>query len=383
VSNELRGAAGDLAQDRALAVVQPPQRPRVLIVLRSFVMGGAQRQATLIANGLHRRGLAAIAVWAFEPGPGVGRLLAADIPTRVIHPGSEGSIARRARLLARYAYALRCARPDVLLPFTDFPNRVTGAVWPLTGAAACVWNQRDEGREVTRHPLERLAIRQCSTFVANSAVGRQHLVSTFGVAEDRISIIPNGVSPPEPMPDRAAARRAFGVDAGALLAVMVANLHGFKDHETLVRAWRLVVDAREGEPVLLLAGRPGDAAERIRGLCVELGVARSIRLLSSRREGCPNAVLEAMAAGLPVVATDIVGTREALGASYPDLVPPSNAGALAAAVLALLDDHPRRTQLGDRNRARAAALFSPGAVVTAYESLVSRLLRPGRAMASA
>lgn len=382
----------------------PPARhsppTRVLIVLRDFNMGGSLRQAALIANRLHTLTAATVEVWAFEYGRAVHDLLLPEITTRVLHPGSAGSALQRAHDLGRFLLALRSARADVLLPFNDFPNRVVGSLWPLTGAAACVWNQRDEGREVTQRPLERLAIRQSTCFVANSNVGRSHLVSTFGVPEGRISIIRNGVAPPSIALDRTSARRTLDLDAGTPVAVMVANTHRFKDHETLVHAWRLVVDGLAEPPLLLLAGRPGDRHARIVELGAQLGLEQSIRLLgevadvwpllaasdiavfSSRREGCPNAVLEAMAAGLPVVATDIVGTREALGDTYPYLVPPGDPRALADSIRNLLAHPAERAALAGRNRNRVACEFSPQSAADAYASLVSRLLRPGRCTAS-
>ncbi len=382
----------------------PPVRPspptRVLIVLRDFHMGGSLRQAALIANRLHTLSEAEVEVWAFEQGQAAHDLLLPEISTRVIHPGSAGSAFQRARDLGRFLLAVRSARADVLLPFNDFPNRVVGSVWPLTGAAACVWNQRDEGREVTRRPLERFAIRLSTCFVANSNVGRSHLVSTFGVPERRISIIRNGVAPPLFPPDRESSRRLLALDARTPVAVMVANMHRFKDHETLIHAWRFVVDDLAEQPLLLLAGRPGDRHARIVELGAQLGLEQSIRLLgevadvwpllaasdmavfSSRREGCPNAVLEAMAAGLPVVATDIVGTREALGETYPYLVPPGDPRALADSIRNLLEQPAERATLAELNRNRAACEFSPKVVADAYASLVSRMLRPGRCTAS-
>jgi glycosyltransferase involved in cell wall biosynthesis len=195
-----------------------------------------------------------------------------------------------------------------------------------------------------------------------------------------VQVVPNGVELPPPAADRAAWRSRLGLADDQLAACMIAHLHIFKDHATLLRAWRMVVDRRGNgpPPVLLLAGKPGDTADATGQLVAELQLQRHVRLLgpvddvagllgaadlgvlSSRREGCPNAVLEYMAAGLPVIASDIDGVRMALGpAAAPWLAPTGNAAALAAQIAALLDDAGLRQQLGAANRQRAQIEFSP------------------------
>jgi glycosyltransferase involved in cell wall biosynthesis len=169
---------------------------------------------------------------------------------------------------------------------------------------------------------------------------------------------------------------------------VVANLQKNKDHETLLRAWRIACDrlgaplarqAGEGPGVralLVLAGRL-DAPAAIQGLIGELQLDQSVRLLgevddvsgllsaadlgvlSSRSEGCPNGVLESMAAGLAVVATDCPGIREAVGgAGTPWLAPAGDAEAMAERILRLAADAELRAQLGAANRQRIASEFT-------------------------
>jgi glycosyltransferase involved in cell wall biosynthesis len=134
----------------------------------------------------------------------------------------------------------------------------------------------------------------------------------------------------------------------------------------------------------VLAGyfEQGDAyADRIRALAAEPDLAESVRfagasevipdlltrsaigVLSSRNEGMPNAVLEYMAAGLPVVATDLPGIRLALGEEASHwLAPEGDAEALAERMLELMRDPALRGECGRRNRARAEAEFSVAAL---------------------
>jgi glycosyltransferase involved in cell wall biosynthesis len=141
---------------------------------------------------------------------------------------------------------------------------------------------------------------------------------------------------------------------------MIANLHQHKDHATLVAAWRHVTDrlGQDGkEAHLVLAGGRGDRYESTMHLVRELHLTQNVHIIgqtvdvsgllgasdiavfSSNAEGVPNAVLEAMAAGLPVVGTDYPGIREAVGPSGATLLArPHDAIDLAERVIAVAGD---------------------------------------------
>lgn len=354
---------------------------RILLVLPSLLIGGSERQATSLARWLRDRCGARVAVWGFgAPGPIADRLAEDGIPWRAIAFGWPASRWMRAKALLRLTRELRRFRPDVLLPYTVRPNVACGLTWRLTGARACLWGQRDEGRDLrVERGWQRWAARLTPRFIANSEHGRRFLIESLGVAERRARVIPNGVELPAPRLDPAGWRRRLGLGETTPVALMVANLHRYKDHGTLLEAWRRVLDGYGGSaspPVLLLAGRPGDTEPAVRAHAAELGIGDAVRLLgpmddvagllgaadllvfSSRYEGCPNAVLEAMSAGLAVAATDSPGVREALGQDAP-LAPAGDAGALAGIVSGLLRDPARRRELGAANRRRAAERFAP------------------------
>src|SRR6185503_14459628 len=155
---------------------------------------------------------------------------------------------------------------------------------------------------------------------------------------------------------------------------MLANIHQNKDHDTLLRAWRIVVDnlpPRWDQAVLLLAGWLHPEADNIRTLTRELNLGDSVRFLgavddvagllsasdlgvfSSRSEGCPNGLLECMAAGLAVVGTDIEGIRQVVGEKF--LAPPGDAERLAKIILELADDPDLCATIGAANQSRIKA----------------------------
>jgi glycosyltransferase involved in cell wall biosynthesis len=151
---------------------------------------------------------------------------------------------------------------------------------------------------------------------------------------------------------------------------MLAHFHSGKDHQTLLRAWRRVVDAARDDPkpVLLLAGRPAGTEHAVKALAFDLDLREHIRFLgdvddvggllrasdiavfSSSSDLFGRAATEPMRAGLPVVATDIPGIREAVGddgAAF--LAPPGDDGVLAAAILRLVRDPELRERVGNAN----------------------------------
>jgi glycosyltransferase involved in cell wall biosynthesis len=162
---------------------------------------------------------------------------------------------------------------------------------------------------------------------------------------------------------------------------MVGHLHSGKDHATLLRAWRVVVDrlADEGRRgFLLLAGRPAGSGDDAKALAFDLGLRDNVRFLgevadiagllsgvdmavfSSRSECLGRGATEPMYAGLPVAGTDIPGIREAVGeAGLPFLAAPGDAEGLAEAILCLARDPALRARLGKTNadliRARQSA----------------------------
>lgn len=332
----------------------------------------------MLARELRNSLAARVAIWTLEKGGALeGSLTAAGIPWEN-HPALiDRQGFRKVPALLALIRAIGKWRPDAILPFNDFPNRVCGAIWPWTGAAACTWNQRDEGREVTGRFLERRALRQASIFTANSTQGADFLTGRFGIARERITIIPNGVELAPPECARDGWRTRIGIGPQAIMVTMIANVHHFKDHETLLNAWgRLAGENNEAGAHLVLAGRPGDTSCRLLDLCQRLKIGESVHFIgpttdvsgllaasdigvfSSQLEGMPNGVLECMAAGLPVVATRIAGIAAALGGDYPLLAPPGDAQALARDLMTLIHDAALRERIGRQNKKRARDEFS-------------------------
>lgn len=367
---------------------------RILFILGDCTLGGAERQALNLARQLVQQG-AQVEAWGYEEAGRVRELFEehgitwrfAPIPL----PWSTSRLEQAWRLL-KFARVLRRARPDVVLPFMFFQSVVCGIVWKLSGARVCIWNQRCEGRDRLGRRAEKLAIRFTPYFVANSEHGAEFMTTKLGINRELIKVVYNGVDPPKPLSDRKTWRSNLGIDDQSFVACMVANLQPFKDHVTLLKAWRIVVDrlaAENRDAVLLLAGVFSGTDLQLKSLAFDLNLGKHVRFLggvkdvsglltsvdigvhSSVNEGVPNGVLECMAAGLAVAGTDYPGISEALGAEGAAfLAPPFDAEALADRITTLALNPEVRRRAAEANRLRIQNEFNVPDMVEKMCSLI-------------
>lgn len=231
---------------------------------------------------------------------------------------------------------------------------------------------------------------------------RQALIANEGLPNDRVKVIYNGIdlSPYREIPDdRAEVRTSLGLAPETVAVIQVARLDGLKDHLTAVRSIERLV-AKGIDAKLLLVGE-GPERTRIEAEIVQRGLQGIVQLLGLRRdvprllraadiflltsvsEGIPLTVIEAMAAGLPVVSTDVGGLREVLGEPpIGRLAPAGDDAHLADSLLELALDVGVRKGLANVGRARAFATFSEDAMHRAYAEVYDEALR-GRCLSAA
>lgn len=278
--------------------------------------------------------------------------------------------------------------PDFILPYTYYPNILVAAT--VANEKRYVWNQRDCGIEGnTKSYYENRALRRCRTFIANSNAVKKYLMSTFHINEVFIKRINNGSELKQPIKNRIEWRTDLGIGESEKLFAMVANFHSNKDHRTLLTAWKEIT--RENRDVkLVLAGRYAGTENELMRMIDSLGIKDSVKMIdytkdvsgllsasdffvfSSMNEGSPNGVIEAMLAGLPIVASDISPVREALGENYPFLFLPGDPDSLTQTMRSFLEqsveDH---KALGKNNFEKAREQFSTGKMASSYKELIS------------
>jgi glycosyltransferase involved in cell wall biosynthesis len=361
---------------------------KILIALQSYEAGGAEQQAVYLATGLKQRGYD-VTVLAFGPFKGLAleRFKAAGIKT--ITPGFHqrqllGPMQNlKARILLlkyslRLIYQVRQLQVDAVLAFTYPANMIFGRFWKWMKVKAFFWNQRDGGFKFTGSSLEVSVLENCTGIISNSQEGKRFLEK---YTRKEIRIIHNGVAISETQVKLRAAENKLRV-------VMVANLHANKDHITLLNAWGIVKNRTDRKIELLLAGKEGETSEAIRSLISErqlsdsvmcLGQVRDIQgllstcdvgVLSSINEGLPNGILECMAAGLPVVATRMLGSLETLGEDYDFLVDRENPMELGEKITRLVEDEKLREVVGNQNRQRVRNEFNMDKMIDSYMRLI-------------
>ncbi len=248
-----------------------------------------------------------------------------------------------------------------------------------------------EGRNALRRHVRRLLALLVTEFVAVSRDLARWLVEDVGVPAAKVTQIYNGVDAEAFSPaDKEAARRALGIRDGALVIGTVGRLDPVKDHRGLLEAFGRIAHHPHAQLVIVGDGPRRAALERDRGA---LGLDGRVLMLGERQdvagilraldvfalpslgEGISNALLEAMASGLPVVATRVGGNPELVDHDVTGmLVSPRSADALAEAFARYLSDPALIRKHGEAGRCRAVRDFSLDRMFESYESLYSRLL---------
>jgi L-malate glycosyltransferase len=229
--------------------------------------------------------------------------------------------------------------------------------------------------------------------VANSEGAKRAAVEIEGVAESRVDVLYNGVdiSQFSVPPDRSVLA-AIGIPRESRIVGIVANYRPVKDLPMFLGAASLIA-AHDPRAIFLLVGS-GPLRASLAELARELGIANKVFFtdgvgsvasylpllevgcLSSKNESFSNAILEYMAAGLPVVATDVGGNREAILSGVTGyLTPAGEAPAFAEAVIRLLDDENLRKAMGFRARERCREYFGIDACIRRHEDYYESFLR--------
>jgi glycosyltransferase involved in cell wall biosynthesis len=370
----------------------PAQRIRVLFVVGNFVAGGAERHLLELWSRMDREKFAIEIACLRREGQFLNAVEALGWPVHDL--GLEGPIYgwTGVRGWTRLIGVTRNFRPDVIHGYLFGPNLFAVLAGRACGVRVVAVAKRNiDAFESPRQAAVQRFVHRHATHVTavSEAVGRT--VEAMGVARDRITVIPNGVD---------MARFGGGASDGAALgdrsegAIIgsVGCLAPRKDYATLLAAFALL----ERRHVAFQGVLIGDGPERetLEHIVRERGLERRVRLLgeradverllpaldifvlSSREEGIPNALLEAMAAGRPAVATAVGGTPEVLADGETGwLVPAEAPEALADALADALARPAEAKRRGDNARRWAEDRLSIDAMVRAHEAFYLRAVR--------
>ncbi len=237
-----------------------------------------------------------------------------------------------------------------------------------------------------------------------TAVGhfvKEMLIANEGIHAARIEVIHNGIDPAPFDPDiihthRAAVRAELSAAEGQAVILQVARFHPVKDHATAIRAMSKVCREAPGSAVLALAG-DGEKMQEARALAAELGIEADVRflgvrkdvprlmagadvfMLSSLSEGISVTLLEAMAAALPIAATEVGGNGEVVEHEVTGLLSPRGEGeALGDHLLRLVRDPAQRKRMGEAGRSRLLERFTQQRMHGRFEELYAEMTQKGK-----
>jgi len=355
-------------------------RIKVALIIATLERGGAEKQLYLLATHLDRKRFEPLVIALTRGGPYQRALQDRGVECEVI--GKSRSISPGALLgLVR---ALRRRRPDVVHTWMFTANAYGRAAARIARVRGLIAEEQcvDLWKGPVRLGVDRVLARMGGRVVANSASVAEWLCSV-GIPGALIETIPAAFDPAG-YPLKAPARAAAPVQAPRLCAV--GRLYPQKRYDVLLKAMAHVVRACP-QASLTIAGE-GPCRPQLEQLVVRLGLAGSVRLrgefsaigelllgsdlflMASDYEGLPNAVLEAMYVGVPVVATAAPGTVDLVQDGVTGVLVPRGEGeALGEAAAALLGDPERRRALVERARHHVLAVHSVEQMVRAHERL--------------
>lgn len=356
---------------------------KVLQLVGSFHQGGTERQAVQIARLLKEDGkadvhlatmkkegvlLEDVEALGFEEIPEfrIGSFFSAGFPSGV----------------SRAAHFVKAHRIDVIHAHDFYTNVFGAAVAALSGVSRFIASKRETGgmRTPAQRLIERLAFRRADRILANSEAVKRYLTEQ-GVDGRKVHVVNNGIDIEARSPklqDRRKICVLLGLpqDDGLLFVTVVANLrHEVKNIPMFIRA---AMEAGAARPQIhfVIAGE-GELRDGLEKMSTECGMHARVHfigrcdkvpellhisevcVLTSRHEGFPNAVLEYMAAGKPVIATDVGGVGELVEDGVNGyLVASDDASALAKRIVELTEDENLRKSLGESGLAKAQTEFS-------------------------
>lgn len=377
---------------------------RLAFLITSLYKGGAETQLVRVATAMAARGWQVEILTLMDRNDFAPTLAAAGVGVHSLGV-ARGSYDPRA--LTRLVRLLRESRPTLLCTFLFHANVLGRVAGRLAGVPVVVSSIRNAvfgawWADLLMRWTDGLA----AVTTTNSELAGRALRARRVVSPARLRIMPNGIevgAPPPADADRAALRAELGLPREGTVWLSVGRLEPQKAHDVALHAVARLV--REGRSTHLLIVGEGAQLAALEELRASLGLEERVSflgyrndvdalmraadglLMASRWEGLPNVILEALVAGLPVVATDVGGVRELVEDGVSGLVVPAgDPAALAAALARLMDKTPtERRAFVTAGRAHVLERYALDQVMERWDALFTELVagRDPRATAAA
>ena len=368
------------------------EMPHVLLVLDQFprTLGGGERIVLKLAALLPQYGYrASILTFSADPASAGLQSPPCSVYLLPLQRTYDLTALRGSLELRKF---LREQKIRIVQTFFESSDLWAGFVTKAMSSAKLIWSRRDMGilRTGKHHAAYRLMARAPDRVFAVSEQVRRHCIDVDGIKPSRVQTIYNGLD----LADWSSTSSAAKLE-GEVLVATVGNIRRVKGHDVFIRAAASVA-AQFPNVTFSIAGdvlEPDYFAELqvlvrdlnlpdrfrfaggVKDLREHLATA-DVFVLPSRSEGFSNAIVEAMAASLPVVATNVGGNAEAVQDGVSGvIVPPEDSGALAAAIVHLLSNPAKARQMGAEGKRLVAEKFTTEAMMTQIINVYGSLLK--------
>ena len=379
---------------------------KIAYLLPNIESGGTERHVLALAHRLDRSRFDPTLTTTSGGGSLVGEF-SALLPVTVLGDPQHGRHFRKTtteqlRTVGSLIRKFRREKPDILHAYLPAANVIGPVAARLAGVRRVIVSKRALADYKVGFPLlqkvESLGNHLADVILVNSDAVRRDVERTERHWGGKFRKIYNGVAPIPPWSpeEKEAFRRREKIPTNAHIVLSISNFYPYKGHADLVEAIARIAPSFP-EAIFLLVGRDSGMLDATRTRVRERGIERAVRFLGSRtdvadllrasdmfvhpsrEEGFSNAILEAMAAGLPVVACDVGGNPEAVvDGETGRLVPPRDPERLAGAMAELISDVSKRKIFGYAGIRRAAEQFSLDRMVEEMGSLYESLARGER-----
>jgi glycosyltransferase involved in cell wall biosynthesis len=371
---------------------------RILLFIRSLDVGGSQRQLAMLAAGLARRGHGVTVALLYSGHPTEATLERAGVRIVRLNKRSRWDVAGPVARLWRLFLA---ERADAIYSFLPMQTTLAALLLPPWSRTRLVFGVRSAAMELDKYDalsalsyrLETLLSRRADLVITNARAARADAIAR-GLPADRIAVIANGIDTEMMRPDLAAGRAlraTWRIAEDEFVIGMVARVDPMKDHANFITAAAAFLRRQPDARFICIGDGPPAYRRQLEALAQSRGLGRRIlwagevselravynafdiaTLASAFGEGFPNAVGEAMACGVPVVATDVGDVGAVIG-DCGEVVPPRQPDRLSEAWMRMRSRLARDAGLHADVRTRIVRDYDVNTMVERSERVLSAL----------
>lgn len=376
-------------------------RMKIVFLIRSLNYGGAERQLITLASGLKKMGHEVIVVVFYRGGELEEDLKEMNVKFYCLDKLGRWDIFP---FIKRLIQLLKLEKPDILHSYLDVPNLLSVMFKPFfPDNTKIIWGVRASNTDLDHYDwLTRLTFHMNCCFsrfadliIVNSNAGHAYHLA-HGYSGDKMIIVQNGINTAKFFPSyeaRLQLRAEWGISEKEILIGLVARLDPMKDHLNFLKASTILLRERKDIRIICIGDGPMDYRQKLYGLSIKLKLEKRLLWVEGRKdmnavynaidiicsssswgEGFPNVIGEAMACGVPCVATD-AGDSAFIVSAKGIVVPPQNPQALANGLMQMLQNFKKNQYtLRKQVRFRITSQFSHESLVLKTAATFKNLL---------